>query len=127
MCANGQLTRPNRRVSTTSKPARAANRHPACDVLALPSQTECFGLVQVEAMLCGTPVVASDIPGARVPVQATGAGRLFESGSVDGLVDAIGDVLAHRDAYRPDLARVARAFDLARTVDAYESVLGGER
>ncbi len=104
-----------------------ANVYAACDVLALPSQTECFGLVQVEAMLCGTSVVASDIPGARVPVQATGAGRLFESGSVDGLVDAIDDVLAHRNVYRPDPARVARAFDLARTVDAYESVLGGER
>jgi glycosyltransferase involved in cell wall biosynthesis len=101
-----------------------ANVYAACDVLALPSQTECFGLVQVEAMLCGTPVVASDLPGARVPVQATGAGRLFESGSVDGLVDAIDDV-AHRDAYRPDPARVARAFDLARTVDAYRAFWAG--
>ncbi len=101
-----------------------ANVYAACDVLALPSQTECFGLVQVEAMLCGTPVVASDIPGARVPVQVTGAGRLFECGSVDGLVDAIDDVLAHRDAYRPDRARVTGAFDFARTVDAYERVLG---
>lgn len=102
-----------------------ANVYAACDVLALPSQTECFGLVQVEAMLCGTPVVASDIPGARVPVRATGAGRLFASGSVDGLVEAIDEVLAHRDAYRPDPARVARAFDFARTIDAYERVFAG--
>lgn len=106
-------------------PQALADFYAACDVLALPSQTECFGLVQVEAMLCGTPVVASDIPGARVPVQATGAGRLFECGSVRGLVDAIDDVLARRDRYRPDPLRVARAFDLARTVDAYERVLGG--
>lgn len=103
-----------------------ANVYAACDVLALPSETECFGLVQVEAMLCGTPVVATDVPGARVPVRATGAGRLFESGSVDGLVDAIDDVLAHRDAYRPDRARVTGAFDFTRTIDAYERVLGGD-
>ena len=77
-------------------PRALANFYAACDVLALPSQTECFGLAQVEAMLCGTPVVASDVPGARVPVRTTGAGRLFESGSVPALVEAIDDVLAHR-------------------------------
>ena len=34
----------------------------ACDVLALTSDSECFALVQVEAMLCGTPVVSSARP-----------------------------------------------------------------
>ncbi len=53
-----------------------ADFYAACDVLALPSDTECFALVQVEAMRCGTPVVATDIPGARVVVQKTGMGRL---------------------------------------------------
>ena len=32
-----------------------ADFYAACDVLVLPSSTECFGLVQVEAMLSGTP------------------------------------------------------------------------
>ena len=59
-----------------------------------------------------------------MPVTMTGAGRLFESGSADALAAAIHDVLAHRDRYVPDRARVARTFDLARTVDAYERVLG---
>ena len=48
----------------------------ACDVLALPSDTECFALVQVEAMLSGTPVMMTDTPGGRVPVQVTGMGKL---------------------------------------------------
>ena len=40
----------------------------ACDVTVLPSlnRTESFGFVQVESMLCGTPVVASALPGVRV-------------------------------------------------------------
>ncbi|MCC7209398.1 MAG: glycosyltransferase family 4 protein, partial [Anaerolineae bacterium] len=57
----------------TSREAMA-NFYAAMDVLALPSDTECFALVQVEAMLCGTPVVMTDTPGGRVPVTVTGMG-----------------------------------------------------
>ena len=41
----------------------------ACDMLIVPSlnSTESFGLVQVEAMLCGTPSIASNLPGVRQP------------------------------------------------------------
>ena len=47
-----------------------------CEVLVVPSlnSTEGFGLVQVEAMSCGTPVVATDLPGVRVPVKTSGCG-----------------------------------------------------
>ena len=48
------------------------------EVLVLPSinSTESFGMVQVEAMTCGTPAVASDLPGVRCPVRETGMGRI---------------------------------------------------
>ncbi len=52
-----------------------ANFYAACDVLVMPSDTECFALVQVEAMLCGTPVMMTDTPGGRVPVTETGMGK----------------------------------------------------
>jgi len=50
------------------------------DVLILPSidPLESFGMVQVEALLCGTPVVATNLPGVRVVIQQTGAGYLIE-------------------------------------------------
>jgi glycosyltransferase involved in cell wall biosynthesis len=48
------------------------------DVLVLPSidPLESFGMVQVEAMLCGTPVIASDLAGVRTIVLETGFGSL---------------------------------------------------
>ena len=54
-----------------------ADFYAACNVLVLPSVnwTETFGLVQVEAMLCGTPVIASDLPGVREPILLTGMGH----------------------------------------------------
>jgi glycosyltransferase involved in cell wall biosynthesis len=48
------------------------------DVLVLPStnKTEAFGMVQVEAMLVSTPVIASDLPGVRVPLKISHIGLL---------------------------------------------------
>jgi glycosyltransferase involved in cell wall biosynthesis len=46
------------------------------DVFALPSISESFGIVQVEAMMAGIPPVTTELPGSRYPVTATGFGRL---------------------------------------------------
>ena len=104
-------------------PGELAAFYAACDVLALPSATECFGLVQAEAMLCGTPVVATDIPGARVPVRLTGMGLLVPPGEPEALAAAIGAVLADPARFRRPAPAIADTFSLARTVDRYEAVL----
>ena len=63
----------------------------AIDVLVVSSvnATESFGLVQVEAMLCGTPVVASDLPGVRQPVRSTGMGIVVPVADGSAIADAI--------------------------------------
>jgi glycosyltransferase involved in cell wall biosynthesis len=73
----------------------------ACEVTVLPSlnSTESYGLVQVESMACGTPVVASDRPGMRVPVQMTGMGKLFPQEDPAALAGALIDVLDHPQKY----------------------------
>jgi glycosyltransferase involved in cell wall biosynthesis len=106
-------------------PAELANFYAACDVLALPSASECFGLVQVEAMRCGTPVVVSDIPGARVPVQRTGMGLTFPTGDAAALAAALVEVARHRPRYQRTLAQVEQHFSLAETVSGYERELAG--
>ncbi len=103
-------------------PQQMADFYALCDVLALPSGTECFGMVQAEAMLCGTPVVVSDTPGAREVVRVTGMGEIFPRGDVPALAAAIARVLADRAAYVKPPAQIAAVFSLERTVDGYEEL-----
>ncbi len=64
------------------------------DVFALPSinSLEAFGLVQVEAMMQGVPVVASDLPGVRMPVRDTGFGRVVPPRDADALTGALREI-----------------------------------
>lgn len=54
---------------------------------------ESFGIVLLEAMSAGLPVVASDIPGFRTVVRDGREGRLVEPGDGFGLADALGTLL----------------------------------
>ncbi len=94
----------------------------ACDCLVLPSvnSTESFGLVQVEAMLCGTPVVASALPGVRQPVLVTGMGEVAPVADPVGLAAAIIRVLKERERYLRPRAEIAARFDLQATAAFYE-------
>lgn len=47
---------------------------------------EAFGIVQIEAMSAGIPVVASDIPGVRTAVWETGFGEITKAGDANDLV-----------------------------------------
>lgn len=66
-----------------------------CDVLVLPSinSTESFGMVQIEALTCGTPVVATDLPGVRQAVRTTGQGKIVPPMNADALAQAIIGIL----------------------------------
>jgi glycosyltransferase involved in cell wall biosynthesis len=92
----------------------------ACDVLALTSDSECFALVQVEAMLCGTPVIMTDTPGGRVPVQVTGMGKLTPPGDAVAIGQAIIDVLREPEKYRKPHDAIEQAFSFEETVNRYE-------
>jgi glycosyltransferase involved in cell wall biosynthesis len=98
--------------------------YPNCDLVVLPSlnSTETFGLVQVEAMLCGTPSIASNLPGVRQPVIQTGMGRVVPIGDAEGLAEAIIEVLRDRSAYVRPRQEIAGRFSTARTADGYEAL-----
>lgn len=69
------------------------------DVLALPSvdRSEAFGLVLAEAMACGTPVIASDLPGVRTVPEPGKTGWLSAPRSPQGLADTLQTIWHQRD------------------------------
>jgi glycosyltransferase involved in cell wall biosynthesis len=96
----------------------------ACDVLVVPSlnSTESFGLVQVEAMLCGTPSIASNLPGVRQPPIMTGMGDVVGIGESESLAEALIGVIQNPSNYSRPRQVIEDAFSLERTVSSYEAV-----
>ncbi|HEU5100019.1 MAG TPA: glycosyltransferase [Roseiflexaceae bacterium] len=104
-------------------PQKMANFYALCDIFALPSRTDCFPSVQIEALLSGTPLVTADIPGAREVVQVTGMGRLVEPRNPQALADGIVELLRDPERYQPTRERVRAVFDTARSLDEYEALM----
>jgi phosphatidylinositol alpha-mannosyltransferase len=79
---------------------------------------ESFGIVLLEAMASGTPVVASDLPAFADILAPVGRSRMrqlgvtFPVGDADALAGAVVGVLTHPDPVRTEAARQAtRAYD----------------
>jgi glycosyltransferase involved in cell wall biosynthesis/SAM-dependent methyltransferase len=102
-----------------------ADFYAACDVTVLPSlnATESFGLIQLESMLSGTPMVAADLPGVRVPIRTTDMGRLVPPRNAKDLADAIVDVIRNRICYVKPRQEIERQFAADLSLNRYEDVL----
>jgi glycosyltransferase involved in cell wall biosynthesis len=109
-------------VLDPTDPAELASFYAACDLTILPSinMTESFGLVQVESMLCGTPVVASNLPGVRQPVRVTGMGQVVPLGDERALAEAILEIVRRRAEYVRPRGSISAAYSTARTAEEYE-------
>jgi len=82
-------------------------RYHAADVFVFPSFFEGFGLVLLEAMACGLPVVATEASAG--PELLTGEnGLLIATGDRDALIEGLRWFSSHRDAL-PEMRRHARA------------------
>ncbi|MBN2454841.1 glycosyltransferase family 4 protein [Candidatus Woesearchaeota archaeon] len=98
----------------------------ACDVLVLPSisSLEAFGMVQLEAMYCATPVIATNLPGVRVPIGKTGMGILIRKRDEKALARAVIAVLGNKKKYIAKKKTIAEEFGIEKTVREYEGLYG---
>lgn len=95
------------------------------DLLLLPSQTESFGLVALEAMACEVPVLATRVGGISEVVEDGETGYLFEVGDVDGMAGAAARILSD-DGLRERMGRngreVAARFATEKIIPQYEEL-----
>lgn len=99
------------------------------DVLVLPSinSNEAFGIVLIEALACGVPVIASNLPGVRSVFKDGVEGLLVEPGDSLDLKLKI-EWLLNNEALRQEMAKRARVLALqkyndARLEELYEDLL----
>jgi D-inositol-3-phosphate glycosyltransferase len=101
------------------------NVYRAADLVAVPSYSESFGLVAVEAQACGTPVVAAAVGGLPVAVRDGVTGTLVPGHDIDDWAKAIADLMERGpDTTRRAAVEHAATFSWAHTVDALLSSYG---
>lgn len=95
---------------------------PGCDVLVLPSFSESFGLVLIEALACGKPVIGSDVGGI-TEIITDDVGRLVDPKKVSSIAKTI-DKLINDDKLRLVLSMNARnrALDFSEVDIPYDEV-----
>jgi D-inositol-3-phosphate glycosyltransferase len=99
----------------------------AADVLVMPSHYESFGMVALEAMACGTPVIASDVGGLSQLVRHNQTGLRVPSKDPDALARALRTLLtdeARRRIMGHRAACYAEDFSWVKIVDRLLGVYG---
>jgi D-inositol-3-phosphate glycosyltransferase len=69
----------------------------AADVCVIPSYYESFGMVALESLACGTPIVATDVGGMRRIIRRSETGRIVGDNSPRHLASSISELLSQTE------------------------------
>ena len=97
------------------------------NLLVLPSinQTEAFGMVQAEAMIAGTPVITSNLPGVRISIRLTKMGIIVETKNVEQISQAIEELINNKNKFSNGklIKNAKKIFDINKTYAFYDELL----
>lgn len=122
-----------RAVHVLGQRAEIERALPCADLLLLPSETESFGLVALEAMACGVPPVASNVGGLPEVVEDGVSGILCPVGDTETMASRAAALLRDPDSWKRMSAaarvRAVERFDRSLWIGEYEAayrrLLGG--
>jgi len=95
------------------------------DLFLLPSKTESFGLVALEAMACGVPVISSNAGGLPEVNKDGFSGYLSEVGDVEGMANNALKILKSQtdlDQFKKNALITAQQFDIKKILPLYEDL-----
>ncbi len=113
----------NDRVSLPSQ--ELIDMYKAADVYVAPSLVETFGIVLIEAMAAGVPVVTTDAPGCRDVVTDEKTGLFAETADSISLATCIERLIHDRDLrekIKENAYRYVQQFDWSMVADKYENL-----
>lgn len=95
---------------------------PSCDLLVLPSFSESFGLVLIEALSCGKPVIGSNVGGIK-EIITEDVGLLIDPNDSEDLAKAIDKIFSDKDLMEKFKSNARnRAMDFAETKLPYDEL-----
>lgn len=95
------------------------------DVFLLPSETESFGLVALEAMASGVAVVSSNVGGLPEVNKSGVTGFLNEVGDIEGMIASVLTILKDKDTlahFKSNALEHSKKFELNKIVPMYENL-----
>jgi len=101
----------------------------ACDLFAMPSRYDSFGIVYLEAWRCGKPVIGAKVGAIPEVIEEGEDGLLVEFGEVDQLTSAILSLLSHPDLRQrmggKGKRKVMEKFNWQKNIEKFEDVFKG--
>lgn len=94
----------------------------ALDVFGFPSPVETQGLVALEAIACGTPVVGLNQGALAETIDVDTTGYHFDTGDIEGFREGIERALANNDRLRDECLASREKITVAHTVDRLEEL-----